>query len=709
MKYTTEKPYAVFDIETYRNYFLVMFRNVDTGKTVYYEAWPGKELEVDRIKAILRKFRIVSFNGNSYDIPMLTLALTGASTGDLKRASDNIILADLRPWLFYEHYECEPPGYLDHIDLIEVAPGQASLKIYGGRLHSKRMQDLPIDPDAEISPYQREQLRRYCANDLQTTIDLLKELKSQLEIRATMSEEYGIDLRSKSDAQIAEAVLKHELEKITRRRVQRPEIRPGTFMYRPPKFLEYETPQMREMFNRVRRAGFVVRRDGKVDMPKELRDATVQIGQSVYRLGIGGLHSSEESVSHYTDDEYEIIDADVASYYPSMIIENKFVPRSFGENMLKVYADIYHRRLDAKSAGNKTVAETLKIVLNGTFGKLGSPYSILYSPDLMIQVTVTGQLSLLMLIERLELAGISVISANTDGLVSRVPRHLRDRYELILGGWELDTGMVLETKLYHSIHSRDVNNYIALPYKWDKERKVWTKEIDTPKLKGAYAESGPGIPGAFGLKKNPNTEICTEAVVAYLKDGVPIEDTIERCNDVRKFLTIQRVSGGAVFVPKNADQLRYCGLTDEEIEEIVNLGAEVEIGKAIRWYYSTNGADRFAYKTNGNTVSRTEGAVPLMELPDELPDDIDYDWYVREAYGILKDIGVTFKDPTYAGRRGDVLGRLPDKKTIHVVGLPDAVSLCGVRTPGPRVRWIEYGSLPEGQRLCAKCRRESEL
>lgn len=696
MKYTTEKTKAVFDIECYRNYFLVMFRNVETGKTVHYEAWPGKELEVDRIKPILRKFRLVSFNGNNYDIPILSLALTGAGTGELKRASDNIILADLKPWQFYEHYECERPGYLDHIDLIEVAPGQASLKIYGGRLHSKRMQDLPIEPDAEISPEQRAGLRLYCANDLQTTIDLLTELTPQIDLRATMSDEYGVDLRSKSDAQIAEAVIKHELEKIVRKRVYRPDIRPGTFMYRPPKFLEFETPVMQDMFNRVRRAGFIVRSDGKVNMPKELEGATVQLGQSVYRLGIGGLHSSEVSVSHCTDEDNLLIDADVASYYPSMIIENNFVPRSFGANFLKVYSDIYRRRLAAKGI-NMTVAETLKIVLNGSFGKLGSPYSILYSPDLMIQVTVTGQLSLLMLIERLELAGIPVVSANTDGIVSRVPRELRGRYETILFDWELDTGMVLETNAYRSLHSRDVNNYIAITDKG----KV--------KLKGAYAESGPGIPGAFGLKKNPNTEVCTDAVVAYLKDGTPIEDTIERCNDIRKFLTIQRVSGGAVFLPKHEDQLRYCGMTDEEMAEAVALGSAVEIGKAIRWYYSTDGAASFNYKTNGNTVSRSDGAMPLMELPDELPDDIDYDWYVREAYGILKDIGVQFTDPTYVGRKGDVLARLPDRKTLHIVGMPSGVSLCGTSTPGPRIRWIEHAAVPEGQRVCARCRRESEL
>ena len=56
-------------------------------------------------------------------------------------------------------------------------------------------------------------------------------------------------------------------------------------------------------------------------------------------------------------------------------------------------------------------------MLNGTFGKTGSPYSVLFAPEMMIQTTITGQLALLMLIEHLETASISVISANTDGIV----------------------------------------------------------------------------------------------------------------------------------------------------------------------------------------------------------------------------------------------------------------------------------------------------
>jgi len=162
MTYANQRPTAVFDIECYRNYFLVMFQDVASQRGKVFEFYEGHPLDVEGIQHLLRRWRVVSFNGNSYDIPMLSFALAGASNIELKRASDGIILADVKPWEFYDLHEIGPPRGLDHIDLIEVAPGKGGLKQYGGRLHSRRIQDLPIEPDATITPGQREQLVGAC-------------------------------------------------------------------------------------------------------------------------------------------------------------------------------------------------------------------------------------------------------------------------------------------------------------------------------------------------------------------------------------------------------------------------------------------------------------------------------------------------------------------------------------------------------------------
>lgn len=661
MAYVDPRPEAVMDIECYVNYFLVMFRDVERGRTKAFELYDGCELDRPGIARLLRQWRVVTFNGNSYDMPMLALAMSGAGNEDLKKASDRVIMTDMRPWQFEDHYGVKLPGYLDHVDLIEVAPGMASLKIYGGRLHSERMQDLPIEPHERISSAQRDQLRTYCANDLQTTVDLLTALRQQLDLRAKMSDEYGLDLRSKSDAQVAEAVIRRQCENYLGRRLYKPDIDYGArFRYRPPQFIQYQTDEMRDLLERVRTTDFEVDHRGGVIMPKVLDSAKIPIGKGVYRMGIGGLHSSEKTTAHVSDDEFVLIDRDVASYYPMLILGSRLAPRQIGDVFLRVFKGHVEARLACKRAGDKVGANSRKIMVNGTFGKLGSAYSVFYSPDLMIQVTVTGQLALLLLIETIELAGIEVVSANTDGLVSKVPRSRIDDFNALIFDWEMATGFETEETRYRALYSRDVNNYIAIT------------ESGKVKTKGAYADEG--------LMKNPANTICVDATVAYLRDGVPLHETIEACEDIRKFVNVRQVKGGAIK-------------------------GDGYLGKAIRWYYAEGERGSITYRTNGNNVPRSEGARPLMQLPDRFPDDVDFEWYIREARGILADIGVTDLPPDrrVEVRSGLVLARRPDAKNIHTVDLSTGVALCGDSVKGRHDKWVEYVRLPAGHRECSKC------
>jgi hypothetical protein len=245
-----------------------------------------------------------------------------------------------------------------------------------------------------------------------------------------------------------------------------------------------------------------------------------------------------------------------------------------------------------KAVTVKTAA--LKLTLNGTFGKTSNKYSTLYSPDFMIRTTITGQLTLLMLIEALERYGVSVVSANTDGIVIKCPRAKRDDVNYLISRWEKHTGLKTEETVYRALYSRDVNNYIAV------------KEDGSYKAKGVYAP--------VSLSKNPQNPICAEAVAMLLTKGVPVSHTIRECKDIRKFMTLRAVTGGAV---KDGEP----------------------IGKVVRWYYATGVDGAIHYKTNGNMVPRSEGARHLMDLPETFPEDIDYAWYEAECEEILMDIG----------------------------------------------------------------------
>jgi hypothetical protein len=674
-KFNQQRPEVVCDTECYVDYWSIGFLSLRNGHQRVYEHYEGNPLDRKAIAKVFREFRVYTFNGIAYDIPMILLAMSGTSNGELKSASDDLIIGGVPWWTFLDRHGLSIPDFFDHVDLMQVSPGapqMPSLKIYAGRMHSRRMQELPVKVDERVVPDHLPVMRSYHGNDLVVTGDMKRELAPQIDLRCLMSDEYGVDLRSKSDAQIAEAVIRAEIEKATGQRLWKPDIEPGLFNYIVPPFIQYSTPAMREMLDRIRVTKFVVDRAGVVKMPEYLKDLEIKLGESIYRMGIGGLHSSESCVSHFSDDEYTLRDRDVTSYYPNIILGLGLYPKHIGAMFLKVYRRIYERRVAAKRSGQKNIAETLKIVLNGSFGKFGSPYSVLYSPNLMIQTTITGQLAILMLIERLEQAGMHVVSANTDGFVTKVPRARYKEFEAICFDWELDTGFNTEETEYLSLHSRDVNSYMAVAA--DKGAKK-------VKLKGAFAASGPGQPGAAGLKKNPDMDVCVDAVVAYLKDGTPIEESIEWCLDVRKFLTVRRVKGGAV--------------KDDEY-----------VGKALRWYYSTDTRTGFHYEMNGNAVPRTIGAKPMLDLDLALPPDLDYDYYVREAYAILQDIGMNAVDPKLRGRSGRFFGRLPKQKNIHIVDAATGVALCGKDRESIRDSWTEYDAVPAGHRMCSKCRKE---
>ena len=147
------KRYAL-DTECYIDYFLVAWRDMDTGATFYQEMFEGQPM----VPALPTDGTLVTFNGNHYDMPILAMALQGASCAQLKEASDAIIVGGLKSWQVRDKFGGVDTSHVDHIDLIEVAPGEVGLKLYGGRLNSKRLRDLPIEPSASISVADRKVL-----------------------------------------------------------------------------------------------------------------------------------------------------------------------------------------------------------------------------------------------------------------------------------------------------------------------------------------------------------------------------------------------------------------------------------------------------------------------------------------------------------------------------------------------------------------------
>lgn len=671
---------SIVDTECLPDYWLARF---STGES--FPAFSGHPLDVAGLVRALSRYRIVTFNGGHYDNPMLAFAVAGFTVEQLREASDAIILEKLQPWDVLRRYGVAPLDWVDTIDLFDMAPGQSSLKAYGGKMHSRKLQDLPYSPNEPLGHWGKRFVTfDYCGNDLVVTSDLLATFPTQIKLREDMSAEFGVDLRSKSDAQIAEAVMKSILPF----KVERPYIAPGSqFHYRPPAWLTFQTPYLADVARRMASLPFAITQTGGVSPAYENRlvdwgkdqqrldphgqwvkrpagwtHETVRVGATEYTVGIGGLHSNEAVRCLRTDDARVLRDSDVRGYYPSIMIQLALYPPQIGPVFCEIFAgwkiirdqqkaisDDKTQPADVRARAKKQ-ANSRKTLGNGTFGKLGSMWSIFYAPAEMIQVTVTGQLALLMLIEMLELAGVSVVSANTDGIVTHCPRGSEWIRDACLAWWEATTGFELEHAEYRMLASRDVNSYIAI------------RDDGEVKLKGEYAPPEPGPSGW----PNPSGQVCVDAVVAWLKYNgtltarAHLRQTIEACHDVRRFVYVYAVRGGGSYCPDGALPTTT---TQKAMREVVG-GADVAhmpkdaliaaydaarvrettrreyLGKVVRWYFAA-GSQACIVTPAGGRVARTQGCRPLMTLPDDyaVPADLDREWYVQEAESILRGIG----------------------------------------------------------------------
>lgn len=333
----------MFDSEFYKNFDMVGFQH-QSG--IIDLRWP---FDCDKLLWLMHNFRTVGFYSNRFDLPMIFYAATGASQEELFKATQDLIHNSTWPAEFAQERNFTLPT-VNSIDLLPVAPLTGSLKLYAARLHAKRIQDLPFDPGTALTLEQIEIVADYCLNsDLPATRLLWDNLAEQITLREELTTQYGTDLRSKSDAQIAESVIGSEIKRITGRWPKKPGINAKAVAYTPPAWIQFQTPQLQAVLATIRTASFPIDANGSPSAPIAINDLAIPIGESVYQMGIGGLHSSEKCVRRVSDDNFTYRDFDVNSYYPNILLNNRFVPAHLGDDFLTVYGKIIKERLYAKA------------------------------------------------------------------------------------------------------------------------------------------------------------------------------------------------------------------------------------------------------------------------------------------------------------------------------------------------------------------------
>lgn len=388
-----------------------------------------------------------------------------------------------------------------------------------------------------LHPAWKKEMEEYNDNDVFICCELVRMNQEEIRLRYMISKEYEINVLSASRSTIADKVIVKLYSKFTgfhpkrfidtktiRRKIEVSEILSDK--------IQFSSPQLNDLLQSLHS---LVLRGEKGEFER-----TFTYAGTSYTLATGGLHSNEIPAIYVANDKQTIVDRDVASYYPNLIRSLKVCQKHLNPKAWFRIADtIVDERLEHKHLAkdkslnliqrmkHTTAAACLKIVANaGIFGKMGSEKSFLCDKKAMYKVTINGQLFLLMLIERLEDAGIHVISANTDGIVTIVPKGLEETADNICHWWEKHLGLELEFTHYSKYVTEGVNSYLTV--KTDGKKKF--KGRMNPKM---YLED---------LSKGYNSPIVAKAVTEYFINGTPVMETLRDSKSILDFCRTQNVN-----------------------------------------------------------------------------------------------------------------------------------------------------------------------
>lgn len=510
----------IFDIEVYPNFFHAIFVDKDGHDERHFTIFQNTNESQQLIEFLEQEVSfLVGYNSTRYDDVILNLIRTGVSTPQtIHQLSEQIILDNYEAIKQYRWMD-KPWTSIDLMAVIENNMNRTSLKAAAIHLKWHKIQDLPIPPGKMLSEAEATEIIPYCLNDVLITLSLFEELKPALTLRKNLSKEYGVDLLSASDSKIGKTVLEKMYGKPSVTETKRDIIKGEDLI---PPTLDFQTPE----FQQIRTAVKNLTLQGKHKFSAKLMYQGI-----TFSIGLGGLHTEDDPGLFVSDNDHTLMDADVSSYYPSMILEYGIAPAHLDkEKFLTVYRQLVEERLEAKAAGDKTKADGVKITINAVFGMLRSKYFWLFDPLAFYKVTIGGQLLLLQLCESFFLAGIPVISGNTDGVICQVPKGKEELYKQVCQEWQEKTRLTLDYSTYKLYARSHVNGYVAVK----DTGKVKVKGLFDPKL----------VINKFSLNKGYNSPVIALALQAWFIDGISPEEFIPNHPDVHDFLKTQKSGTG---------------------------------------------------------------------------------------------------------------------------------------------------------------------
>ena len=504
----------IYDIEVFAHDWFVVFSDLEEKEIVVFH-----NDNVGLKRFILNHGLIFGgFNNKHYDDWVTQSMLTGADPEIVKAHNDFIIQQHCNGWEF--PFIQSQRKLFKSFDLRDdIADKGLSLKAIEGNMCEPIVESsIDFNIKRKLTVEEVEEVIFYCKTDVSNSVKLYHKRKSYLDGKIAVGRLKGID------ASISLSLTNPKLT-ATYLEARRADYN-DEFEYEPPAEL---------ILNKYREPIEFFR---KIDYNEKLKCDIAGV-QHVY--GWGGIHGARENYFDHSTDEMKIVDIDVGSYYPSMMLEYGYISRSIPS--AEGYANVYNTRIKAKHEGDDETAGALKLVLNSTYGAMKNQYNPLYDPRGANHICITGQLLLTDLIEKLEdVEGFSLIQSNTDGLMIKFPVANETQINKIVEEWEQRTRLNMEYTEIHRIAQKDVNNYIVqvgATYLIRDGVKTFTKE-DKRKIntKGGYVSLWQG--GSF---KNNSLIIVHKAIVGYFMNSVPVEDTINKAENIFDFQMICKTGG----------------------------------------------------------------------------------------------------------------------------------------------------------------------
>lgn len=643
-----------FDIETFPNAFTLKAKHVITGKKWTFEISSRRNdahllrLWMDTLRD--QGCRMVGFNNIGFDYPVLHhfYNYEFCTVEDIYAKAMSIINAPFNARFANMVWESEwivPQVDLYKIHHFDNVSKATSLKVLEFNMGMERIEDLPFPVGTILTDEQIDVLLEYNDDDVTATEMFYHRSKNAINLRENLSRSFDRNMMNMSDVKIGETLLIMEMEKQgvdcyyydgnkkQKKQTIRDSLALADVIFPYVSFEHLEFDRMHKWLA-----------DQTIIETKGVFNELKTTIQGVeYKLGTGGLHASIHGRVIKSDRKHQLVDVDVASYYPNLGIKNKLYPAHLGEEFCEAYLDIYETRKTHKKGTPENAA--YKLALVGAYGGSNNKYSPFLDMAYTMAITINGQLLLCMLVEQmLKIPGLQMIQANTDGITYLCPREHLEHSRSVCKWWEDLTQLELEEVLYSRMFIRDVNNYIA-EYEGGALKRI-----------GAYAhvtaEEDPGT-RELPYHKDWSARVVPLAAEAVLVRGEDVRTFIENHDNVMDFMLRTKVPRDSSLEwggDKVPNIVRYYISTDGDILEKVmppkgkageykransipdHIFNQVmqEIGEGVH-DERIHTKNRSIYETR-RTGFHTGWTVRICNnLQGHTFADINYEWYIQEV------------------------------------------------------------------------------